>query len=353
MRAAIEAPELDERVIETLEDADTAADVAEKATAIGPALGKRKDRPTAEVATESGQFRNKRVKGQETTRRSERIKAEEVAKAPPAPKQGTKRKRVEQVDPNVEKKKLRKERDQKSAKVQESVEEDEPVPKKKGRDPTRGKRKRDDDIDEGEVPKRNKPAHRGAEDAVHRSAHDDGNDGKTVEDNEGGGNSIPKKMRVSRKVGALGKRVREDASGPVEGSKRTKVVAIDDSQHSQQTQDSGKFDEELIEGDKVDRIGSPKRKRATFEKPNNQAGDDSILKMRKRGTTANEVASSKRPCIDELRDILRETLEEANRIEEHELPRPRRQSGDAFESVSVVHATGYWRHHIDAWAAEC
>jgi hypothetical protein len=139
----------------------------------------------------------------------------------------------------------------------------------------------------------------------------------------------------------------------VEGSKRTRIVAIDDSQHSRQTQDSGKFDEELLEGDKVDRIGSPKRKRVTFQEPNNQAGSDSILETRKRGTTATEIESNKRPCIDELKDILRETLQDANRIEEHEFPRPRRQSGEAFESVSVVHATGYWRHHIDAWAAEC
>jgi hypothetical protein len=76
--AAIEGPERNERVIETLEDADTVADVAEQSIAIGPALGKRKDGPMAEVAMEGGQSRNKRVKGQEPTRRSERIKEEEV-----------------------------------------------------------------------------------------------------------------------------------------------------------------------------------------------------------------------------------------------------------------------------------
>jgi hypothetical protein len=41
-------------------------------------------------------------------------------------------------------------------------------------------------------------------------------------------------------------------------------------------------------------------------------------------------------------------------IEEHDLPRTRLQGEELFgKSLSVSRATGYWRRHIDSWAAHC
>jgi hypothetical protein len=300
---APEAPDRGGRSVEPPEDPHTAPNDDDQTRVSKPVLRKKKDGPMVECAVENTRSRNKRLKGQEPTRRSERIrdiKAKEAATPGPAENRGAKRKRVEQVKPNVEKKKIRKECHQEDAEVQElaekegsepmdgDAENDKPVPKKKGRAPTRGKRKRDDDVEGGVVAKRSKVAEPEPGEA-------DKDDGAKEE--------IPKKVRVLREGGALGKRVPEDTSEPVEGFKRVKATTAGVDRIGQQSHDSGSLDEEHHQEDVIDLTASPKRKVA-FEGLDQQSGSGTVSRKRKCGNAANNTDNSKRPCIDQLQKTM-------------------------------------------------
>jgi hypothetical protein len=260
------------------------------------------------------------------TRRSERIreiKAKETAEPEKAQKQGMKRQRVEQVDPNGETKKVGKERPHKGADVPEYGEKDEPeqiskdalgsaennqsAPIKKDRAPVRAKRKRDNDVDGGKVAKRNKVAFPEAGETI-LSSTDGGGDhnGKTIGSVESAEDRVQKKVLVRHGDSALGKRIREDASDSVRSLKRGKIAAAYTHRPDQQSQNYASFGEEGHQEGIIDLTERPTHKVA-FEELDPLSGSGIIPLKRKRGSTGNDIPCNKRNQIEQLQDLMRDS----------------------------------------------